>query len=257
MEAGKLAKRIYTKKRYGAHPEVDNHILQDTKATNPIHRYFACDSYHRNLAAARDAVVNCLRVPHENKVTEVLYIPPTGWHTTKGKSTAITQGAEMTKAIKPEARTRSPNKFPRGQEPKGVPVGYYAEALRQLGEWTDKTPPTDPTELAAYQKEGVRLHKKVSSTRIKQLSAEARAKEERAATKQAARAENAARITTEAKPSAPPAGFQKVKVIDDMPSLQKRFTVNMTSAAGNVIAVDVFNYEDLDHLMGSIKKHNF
>ena len=257
MEAGKFATRVYTKRRFGAHPEVDQHILQDTKATNPRYRYYACESYHRNLAAARDAVVNCLHVPHENKVTEVHYIPPTGWHTTKGKSTAITQGAEMTNAIPTEPRTRSPNKFPRGQAPKGVPTGYYAEALRQLGEWTDKTPPTDPVELAAYQKEGVRLHKKVSSTRIKQLSAEARAKEERAATKQATKAENATHITTEPKPSAAPAGFMKVKVIDDVPVLQKRFTVNMTSAAGNIIAVDVFNYEDLDHLMGSIKKHNF
>ena len=156
----------------------------------------------------------------------------------------------MTKTIPTEPRTRSPNKFRRGQEPKGAPKGPYAQALRELATFEAMAIPVTTAARDNHEAERIRIKKRVSVARISQLEQEQLAQQAKAV----AREVNKRERQLKQKDVAP----QPAPVVKEEPSAAKRFTINIQGARNKTaISVDVYNYDDLDHLMGSIKKHNF
>lgn len=164
--------RIYAKKRLGAFPELDQHIIYDETATQRKFRYLVCgEAFHTKLVDARECVKERLKIEHANPATEVHYTPATGW-TFGPRTTTQGEGSPMNAVVDSKATTATPAVTPRvkpGPRPGSrmqvaateVPTGKWLEAVQKLADWEAKNPkPADDAE------EGIKKQWKLERQRL-------------------------------------------------------------------------------------------
>lgn len=171
--------RIYAKKRLGAFPELDQHIIYDDKATRPQLRYLVCgEIFKPKLVDARECVMERLKIQHANPATEVPFTPATGW-TTGRKTTTQGEGRTMNAVVDTKPTTAAPakTKGTPGRKPGALkmtgtemPAGKWLEAIQKLTTWEAAHPkPAEDAEeqvVKAWKQERARLQGAISYQRL-------------------------------------------------------------------------------------------
>lgn len=153
--------RIYAKKRFGAYPEVDKHILVDLNA-KPHERYLVDgEDFKKNLVDARTLVAERLQLkaPQILAATEVHYTPACGYKQSNHRHNKPTDEGNNMNAVADKVQATLPNVNAPQVE---VPTGKWADAVAKLVKW--ETENKKPTEAGAELDTWTKQHKRLQDS---------------------------------------------------------------------------------------------